>query len=308
MLVVPPYRVSVRDPDGRAGVYPAWPDGSWDPEDCVLLTVFIYGFNNDPGDEWDRWGKKTWPGIKPLITPHSDGGIPGQHGVILFSWPGDSNNLADAFGPFLYPAKIRPAIDSGVELAKYLRKIASRNKGLHVQFVGHSLGCRVVLSAVEELASKPQEVPVIRVLLMGAAVPERDCTGQGPWPMKARDLFSVPQGYELAASSDIILHSRNDGTLKREFVLGEWAANPKSGFANAVGRTGGPYPERWTGVVDSCGLKHSEYLTDPTALMHVADLFGTLAYRPLPTRSDDTRPLDQRQPGSRQMESTPRMG
>jgi pimeloyl-ACP methyl ester carboxylesterase len=292
-------------------VYPAWPDGSWDPKDYALLTVFVYGFNNDPGDEWDRWSKKTWPGIKFLITPHSDGGIPGQHGVILFSWPGDSNNLADAFGLFLYPKKIGPAIESGGELAKYLKKIASCNKGLHVQFVGHSLGCRVVLSAVEELAREPQEVQVVRVLLMGAAVPERDCTGQGPWPMKVRDLFSAPQGYEFDAGSDIILHSSNDEILGLKFIIGELAA-PKSvkspGFHNAVGLKGGPYPKRWTGVVDSCGLRHSEYLTDPTALMHVADLFGTLAYRPLPARPEDTRLLDQRQPGWRQMESAPRMG
>jgi pimeloyl-ACP methyl ester carboxylesterase len=313
MLDPRPYRVSARDPESRRpGVYPAWTDGSWDPKDYALLTVFVYGFNNDPGDEWDRWSKKTWPGIKPLITPHSDGGIPGQHGVILFSWPGDSNHLADAFGLVLYPAKIRPAIESGVELAKYLKKIASCNKGLHVQVVGHSLGCRVVLSAVEELAREPQEVQVVRVLLMGAAVPERDCTGQGPWPMKVRDLFSAPQGYKFAASSDIILYSSNDEILKWNFIIGESAAKPKNvkslGFHKAVGLTGGPYPKRWTGVVDSCGLRHSEYLTDPTALMHVADLFGTLAYRQLPARPEDTRLLDQRQPGWRQMESATRMG
>jgi pimeloyl-ACP methyl ester carboxylesterase len=294
-------------------VYPAWSDGSWDPEDFALLTVFVYGFNNDPGDEWDRWSKKTWPGIKPLITPHSNSGIPGQHGVILFSWPGDSNNLADAFGPLLYPSKIRPAIESGVELAKYLKGIAPCNKGLRVQFVGHSLGCRVVLSAVEELARKPQEVRVVRVLLMGAAVPVGDCTEQGPWPTRVRDLFSAPKGYEFAAGSDIILRSRNDDILGLQFSAGELAAAKLQGvkshsFPRAVGRTGGPYPKRWTGVVDSCGLKHSQYLTDPTAVMHVANLFGTLAYRLLPGRLADTRPLDEQRMGSRPLASAQRTG
>lgn len=125
MLDLRPYRVSARDPNGGGGVHPAFTDGSPDPEGYALLTVFVYGFNNDPGDEWDRWSKKTWPGIRPLITPHSDGGIVEKHGVIIFSWPGDSANLGDAFAPLLYPAKIRPAIESGVELAEYLKKIAA---------------------------------------------------------------------------------------------------------------------------------------------------------------------------------------
>ncbi len=72
--------------------------------------------------------------------------------------------------------------------------------------------------------------------------------------------------------------------------------------------TGGPYPDRWTGVVDPCGLRHSEYLTDPRALMHVADLFGTLAYRRLSGRPEDERLLDQQQMGSRQLASATRLG
>jgi len=313
MLDLRPYRVSARDPDGGGGVHPAFTDGSPDPEDYALLTVFVYGFNNDPGDEWDRWSKKTWRGIKPLMTPHSGGGIAGKHGVIIFSWPGDSANLADAFGPALYPAKIRPAIESGVELAKYLKKIAADgNPDLHVQFVGHSLGCRVVLSAVEKLAADPYEVPVVRVLLMAAAVPVGDCTGPGPWPKKVGDLFGAAQIYEIAANSDVVLHSSNDEILGRKFLFGEQAAAllglKSSGSRVAVGRTGGPGPDRWTGVIAPCGLRHSEYLTDPTALMHVVNLFGTLVYRPLSGRPKDKRLLDQERLNSRQLASATRLG
>lgn len=311
MLDLRPYRVSARDPDG-GGVHPAFTDGMPCPEGYALLTVFVYGFNNDPGDEWDRWSKKTWPGLSRLVTPHSDGGVVERHGVIIFSWPGDSTNLGGAFGPALYPKKIRPAIESGVELARYLKKIAAaRNPGLQVQFVGHSLGCRVVLSAVEQLAGNPPEVPVVRVLLMAAAVPESDCTGKGPWPKKVGDLFSPAQSHGAAASSDVILHSRNDEILGRKFVFGELAADLKGvksfRSVHAVGLTGGPYPERWTGVVDSCGLRHSQYLTDPEALMHVANFFGRLVYRPLPGRPKDARLLDQQQMGSRQLASATRL-
>ena len=295
-------------------MHPAFTDGSFDPEGYALLTVFVYGFNNDPGDEWDRWSKKTWPGMKRLITPHSSGGIAAKHGLILFSWPGDSANLADAFGPALYPAKIRPAIESGVELAKYLKKIAADgNEGLHVQFVGHSLGCRVVLSAVQQLAADPQEVPVVRVLLMAAAVPVGNCIGPGPWPTKVGDLFSATQSYETAANSDVILYSGNDEILRRKFLYGEraaeqWFGVESFGSHDAVGRTGGPGPDRWTGTIDSCGLRHSEYLTDPTALMHIGDLFGTLVSRPLPGRPEDERLLDRQQLGSRQLAFATRLG
>jgi hypothetical protein len=293
-------------------VYPARRKGWNDPKGFALLTIFVYGFNNDEEDEWDRWGDKTWPGIERQITPHSDGGTTGRHGIILFSWPGDSAGGKILSG-LQYAGKIRPAIKSGVELAKYLKKIAPLNENLHVQFVGHSLGCRVVLSAVEQLAARPQEVPVVRVLLMGAAVPEGDCTGHGPWPTKAGDLFSAAQSYEVASSSDVIMHSDTDQVLGRKFIAGELLAQrflkvKSYGSPRAVGRTGGPSTDRWTGVVRSSRLGHSQYLTDPTALAHVANLFGTLAYRPLPGSPAGTRPLDEQRMGSRQLASARRMG
>lgn len=311
MLQTPPYHVSVRKPGG--GLKTAEVKGGWDPAGFALLTVFVYGFNNDVPDEWSRWSEKTWPGIRSLITPHSDGGTEENHGIILFSWPGDST-IGKAFSPFLYPWRVRPAIKAGVLLAEYLKKIAPHNSGLRVQFVGHSLGCRVILSAVGELATEPQ-VPVARVLLMGAAVPEGDCTGPGPWPKNAHDLFDAAQGDGIAAGSDVILHSRDDEALGWKFLLGEKEARrlgvKSYGSHNAVGLTGGPdtVPVRWTGEVTPCsGLRHSDYLTDKGALRHVASLFGTLASLPSPTRSEGRRQLDQHEEERRQLASAPRIG
>lgn len=277
-----------------------------------MLTVFVYGFNNDVPAEWERWSKKTWPGIESRTTPQSGGGIAGKHGVILFSWPGDSN-IGKAFSPLQYPWRVRPAIRAGVELAEYLKKIAEDgNPGLHVQFVGHSLGCRVVLSAIQQLSRKPQTVPVVRVLLMGAAVPEGDCAPRGPWPKKVSDLFSTVWNYEVSTSSDVILHSVNDQILGRKFLAAELVARrlgvESVGSHKAVGRTGGPSRDRWTGEPASCGLRHSDYLSDEDALRQVADLFGTLGYRPLPGRPEDRRFLEEEQLDQRQLASVPRLG
>ena len=172
------FRVSARDPGG--GLKPAESLGTPDPVKRRLLTVFVHGFNNDKQKAEDNWDEKVWPGIKDRMQQKSD--------AMLFFWPSDPD-VFKLLAPVLYASRVEIAISAGVEFAKYLKMIAGRNPDLRVQFVGYSLGCRVVLSAVQQLAEHPQQVPVVRVLLMGAAVPQGDCTAPGQWPDKVSTLF-----------------------------------------------------------------------------------------------------------------------
>ena len=237
---------------------------------------------------------------------------------MLFLWPSDPNTFK-SLAAAGYPDRVKTAIGAGVELGKYLKEILKCNPDLQVQFVGYSLGCRVVLSAVGYLSEEPQTVPVVRVLLMGAAVPEGDCTEPGPWPSKVSALFGAAQDQaahdqNLIENSDVILHSSNDDVLGRKFEFGErWARRRglQSRGGKAVGLTGGPSPCRWTGMADPCKLKHDGYLTDDAALRHVAAMTGTLRDRRLSQRlagerSFDEQNLDQRRLASRLSATTGR--
>jgi len=243
--------------------------GDFDPEECRRLTIFVHGFLNDEFKALKHWDDDIWPVIKGLIKRRTCD-------IMLFFWPSDTD-IIKIFSAADYPRRVETAISAGAELGEYLKKIAELNPHLRVQLVGHSLGCRVVLSAVQQLAEEPSKVPVVRVLLMGAAVPEGDCTASGPWPKKASELFNVSPGpwpkkvselfnvwpdREAARNSDVILYSRDDEILGWKFRLGEHEARRRglrSSDSKAVGLLGGPGPKRWTEEVDSCGLKHSDY-------------------------------------------------
>ena len=195
----PPYYVSARDQSTAGNLRSARVLGSYDPDGFSLLTVFVHGYNNSQARASERWNEKIFPGIRDLTRSLIDG-------VVLFFWPGDSHSIK-ALSALQYPWRVQTAISAGVELGKYLRGIARRNPGLQVQFVGHSLGCRVVLSAIHQLSEDPQAVPVARVLLMGAAVPEGDCCAPGLWREKVSDLFGAASGWKAVNNSDVILYS-----------------------------------------------------------------------------------------------------
>jgi hypothetical protein len=300
------FRVSARGPAGS--LKSAEIEGGPDPENLRFLTVYVHGFNNTKAEATDNWDGKIWPGIKKLMMRQ-------EHDVMLFLWPSDPNTFK-SLAPVGYPNRVKTAIGAGVELGKYLTKISECNEDLQVQFIGYSLGCRVVLSAVEHLSEQSQTVPVVRVLLMGAAVPEGDCTEPGPWPSKVGALFGAAQGQaahdqNLGENSDVVLHSSNDDVLGRKFELGErWARRRglESRGGKAVGLTGGPSPCRWTGVADPCELKHDGYLTDDAALRHVAAMVGTLRDRRFSDRRGGERSLDEQHPDQRQLLSVARRG
>jgi pimeloyl-ACP methyl ester carboxylesterase len=291
----PPYRVSTRDRSTAGKLRNAYPRGNYDPSGSQLLTIFVHGYNNSECRALARWDDHIWPSLQALTNSPIDG-------VVLFFWPGESHSIKVLSAPE-YPGRVQTAIDAGVELGNYLRRIAIYNPGLRVQFVGHSLGCRVVLSAVNQLAEDPQIVPVARVLLMGAAVPMGDCKAPGSWREKVSTLFRTASGWEAVGNSDVVRYSRDDEILGRIFLSGESYARQKGLVSyephEAVGLTGGPRA-RWSGEPDPCGLKHDQYPCHPIALQHVAAMFG-----PLADRQNADRNMGERYPDEQMPESVP---
>jgi hypothetical protein len=297
------YRISVSS-DSRGGrLVDPWEQGSKMPPGQQLLTIFVPGFNNNKYRTTDRWDNYVFPGIEKL-THYLKGN------AVLFTWPGDTDTLRP-IASLRYAAKVPVAIAAGIKLGEYLRGLAVGNPELKVQFVGHSLGCRVVLSAVSVLAKDPDAVPVTRTLLMGAAVPEGDCLGPlGQWHQRLSDAFCCALDADPAASrlalKETVLYSPDDGILGRVFDFGELRARRRGVKSQkpyrAVGLVGGP-AGRWV-EVKRCNVKHDKYPESTESLRYVAELFGPLKERSLKEtrtgeRAQSERIEDGRWPESR---------
>jgi hypothetical protein len=254
-----PVRATVEDKDGLEK------DTEW-----RHLLVLVHGFNNSESEaegRYDRYVDILRPGLeKSRVAPDA---------VAKFHWPGNA-----AVGPFPifdfagYPVDVERALQSVGPLAVFLsRLLATRPTGCLISFVGHSLGCRLIMEAMCRLgAAGPAGPPLAVVSLMAAAVPVALAEAGGP-------LAGAP----AAAARVLKAHSRNDWVLWLAFPAGQslaWAAGIEgAAYVEAIGRNGNP-----AGCGESLPRKgngHSDYWTDKyAAAVLLVTMDATL--RPLP--------------------------
>ena len=158
-------------------------------------------------------------------------------------WPGD------AWLPIVdYPFEGNVALDCGRRLAAFCDTACGGARSL--SFVSHSLGARLVLEAVADLAREAQSVCVT------AAAINRDC---------------LTAEYADAAANTArvyVLASRGDHVLRIAFRLGDPIADllhdDHSPFQPALGYSGPPTPTppRVTPaqIPDAAGYDHGDYL------------------------------------------------
>jgi Alpha/beta hydrolase of unknown function (DUF900) len=239
------------------------------------LTVLVHGYNNTQLTAEDTW-IRVYNRLAEITGGRS------MSSLALYYWPCETK-----FQPtskFSYPLQVSKAITCGRYLGELIRDTAAAGPDLTVQFVGHSLGCRLVLEALATIGPSAQ-VKLKSALLMAAAVPVGLCEG-------SRD-YSTKQ-----AVDELVLFSENDSVLRNVFGIGQFGArllgDPNPGaHGEAVGSRGHP-STRWDDT-DDTGLEHSEYWGDSRCLEHIASLLTTrksrrvrlrsLAFRKLPTRS-----------------------
>lgn len=174
----------------------------------------------------------------------------GAGAAVCVLWPGDSR-----FGPLCYPFETNNAIDSGVELAKFIHDYLPQRPRL--SFVAHSMGARVALQAVAQLRS--MSIAVEQICLMAAAV-DNDClASSGEYGAAAQ-----------FASRTAVLYSPSDKVLRFAYPAGNlisaflhWAATTDA----ALGYTGprpaqGPTPSgvTATGIPSTDGVNHGDYV------------------------------------------------
>lgn len=218
----PPIQLSVREKDSGgpvASVVTLNPSGSQlDGNDQVL--ILIHGFDNSFTDAVNSYN---------TFLGHLSTDFPTYFGQVAeFYWPGDS--LIRIISVLSYPAQIQPAIDSAQRLSTYLWNLkGARNGPMEISFVGHSLGCRVVLELLALwTGGMPPNIRLGTVVLMAAAVLVKH----------------VDQGGQLRAAAtladdEVVLCSKGDPVLHWAFPLGESVAR-EGFFPTAVGRFGGP--------------------------------------------------------------------
>ena len=167
-------------------------------------------------------------------------------------WPGD----ADWFGPLdlldflVYPKAVATAQDTGPVLAELILKFESIER---IHFIGHSLGCRVVLETLMHLAQKGFSLSRVGgVCLMAAAVQTDMVVDDGRF---APLLDSLGK----AGTKVLVLHSVKDTVLHFTFGPGQTAAC-EGWFPTALGRFGPPPGMRGIVFHEAIeGAGHSDY-------------------------------------------------
>ncbi|MEX8520965.1 MAG: alpha/beta hydrolase [Leptothrix sp. (in: b-proteobacteria)] len=191
---------------------------------CTELLVLVHGFNNHVREaqedyRWFRYGQEAMLGRGDRDRLEERLGD--------FFWPGDAKwpGLLDYVDFLVYPAAVGNSMATAQRLADYLRQ---RTDAFVLHFVGHSLGCRVILETIRLLRARGGGPTIGKVCLMAAAVPTSKVVNGG-------DLFDA-----ITAPSHLrVLYSPDDMVLEFVFGPGQTISGQGEGFfPTAVGRYG----------------------------------------------------------------------
>lgn len=215
--------------------------------ECLVLA---HGFNNHAGEAAEAYylGFRTRQYAQyPELLP---GSLEKRLGDSY--WPGDANGpgLLDWLDFMVYPRAVGTAKRAGSLLAQAIRGLPNLER---VDFIGHSLGCRVVLEAAEDLTTRGG--PAIgRICLMAAAVPSEMVGPGGRFDRLLQHL--VDAGVKIH-----VMHSDQDTVLRFTFPPGQAAAFEPS--FTALGLYGPPADMIGVGGmvthVRIAGARHGHY-------------------------------------------------
>jgi pimeloyl-ACP methyl ester carboxylesterase len=229
-------------------------------------VVLIHGFNNNRYE-----AQQAYSAFRELQKALLDQGSGARFEEMLGDafWPGDANYAGplDLVDFLVYPATVAAAKLTADKLSAYL---LSRKDVLNLYFVGHSMGCRVVLETIVRLQANPRfQIPIRKVCLLAAAVP----------------TFAVCPGGDLerafmAADQIEVLHSKDDVVLSYAFPAGQTLAGDGF-FPKAVGLHGDVPRSPGRVMIQSVdGAGHSDYwgwknsVASATAASYISEFLG----------------------------------
>lgn len=190
--------------------------------ECLVL---IHGFNNAEGEAASAYfgfrGRQT-----EIFQPGDPSSFDRRFGDAF--WPGDADWwwFFDKVDFLNYPSAVHTAVKAGEQLASLLFQMPNLER---VDFIAHSLGCRIALEAIERIRARTSLL-IRHVCLMAAAVPSEMLEPGGRYYEMMNEL--------AAESTEIkVLHSKQDMVLHLAFPFGQALA----GFNEASGRALGRY-------------------------------------------------------------------
>jgi pimeloyl-ACP methyl ester carboxylesterase len=203
------------------------------------VLIGTHGFNVNRADGiycLSRWER--------LLT------LPASGVFLGLLWPGDSESLH----ALSYPVEPKNAEAAGTMIAAFVDK--NFGNAASISFVSHSLGSRVILTAISKL-----NLPVRRAILMAGAIGD-DCL--------TAEFADVPG--KVGAVS--VMASKEDEVLRWAFPLGDLAAeifdHDHPWWESALGRFGPKQrPDHYQSpcqIPDGWNYGHGSYLlVDPPA-------------------------------------------
>ena len=206
--------------DGVREITRKSPDGR---REAVLL---VHGFNNHYNQAAVAYhcfrGRQAYH-----FQDHRPSAMEKRLGDVF--WPGDADwGVVDVLDFLVYPIAVTNAKEAGKKLAVFLQ---NKPNLLQVDFIGHSLGCRVVLELIEHLRKQAPHM-IGKVCLMAAAVPIKKVEDGGDLEMTL-----------AVAKEALILHSNKDRVLRYAFRIGQTVAKGKEGFFPVALGAKGPTPK-----------------------------------------------------------------
>lgn len=238
------------------------------PHNLVLL---VHGYNNTEEDAENSY---------QTFIDHLLGSFDEQHlgpdSIAKFHWPG---NVSTLFGSTVgYPFDINNARGAAALLAVYLTDIPVPT--LRVTLVGHSMGCRLILEALNNIRSTAPNISIVG--LMAAASPV-DLVRRG-----ARLFWTGNPPRKM-----LKYFSEQDVVLLAAFPLGQWVAYQlqieSDNYPEAIGRHGNP-DEFGSRLKTSNG--HSEYWPDRSIAAGIAQQINPTLPRSIATAALATRSLE----------------
>ena len=238
-------------PEGGRILVPAEIRASADELTRRECLVLVHGFNNTDSEAAEAYfGFRTRQ--QEIFSPPSPAVFEHRFGDSF--WPGDADwwSFFDKLDFLVYPSAVHTAVPTGMELANALRRMPNLEE---VDFIGHSLGCRVVLETLLLLRGHP--LPrVRRLVLMAAAVPSEMLEPGG----RFHDLLTA---MSADGTTIDVLYSKADTVLHHAFPPGQSLAGGREPSQRALGRFGpSPWMPGFRGTISEReigGAKHGDY-------------------------------------------------
>jgi pimeloyl-ACP methyl ester carboxylesterase len=213
--------------------------------------VMVHGFNNNDGEAaiaYDGFRQRQLEAFADVDV------IDLNRRLGDAFWPGDADwgwfDLVD-FG--VYSTAVGHARRTAAELRELLLRMPSL---LEVEFIGHSLGCRLILETLELFRQNHDGPAVRRVCLMAPAVPMEMLEPRGRY----HDLLA---SLAMNGTRVLVMHSRQDKVLHLAFAAGQATAGPDERSTRALGREGpNPLLPGYRATLDDrqmSGADHGDY-------------------------------------------------